>query len=98
MVTFVPKETRLCFNPISFLSLILHEDLADVLDENLNNADAWLLGLNRGLQEPIQEEKEQPFSNTRSNLFSRSRIRVSIENHRVLMGHIRDIGIESNMG
>ena len=61
LVTFVPKETRLYPNPISFLSIMLHEYLAGVSDENLNDADAWLWGLNRGLQKPTQEEEEQPF-------------------------------------
>ena len=40
---------------------MLHEDLAGVSDENLNDADEWLWGLSRGLQEPTQEEEEQAF-------------------------------------
>ena len=47
---------------------------------------------------PYRRRKSNHSSNTRSNLCSRRRIRVSIESYMVLTGHIRDIRIESNMG
>ena len=38
---------------------MLQEDQAGLPDEDLNDVDAWLSGINRGRQEPVQEVEEQ---------------------------------------